>query len=368
MNDMIKAEREKILSRKPTKILFMIGMILIATYFFLFQFGYRSVFYNYDTGKMDTVSGFAAIEQRKETANMFAGKLTSDTLAHIEQKITEAKAATTTRDENSAFSAIHVYRDQAAILEYMTELGGKMKSIEEAYPYHSSVILGYCDGWDKMLSGMGSVLSILMCLLVIVTLSPVFSEEYSCHTDSVIYAARYGKTKLVTAKMIASLETIIGTYAIFMLFHAALYMGIYGVQGWNVSIQSSLHYASSTYSLTFLQMFLISVVLNLLGMIAMTIITLFISAKLNTPVSALIASCVVCFLPVLFDFTESVPLLQKLQEICPIFMLHMNGIFATVKTYMGIQQPVIMFFFNLCLICVFCFGVKSTAKKHQVMG
>lgn len=368
MNDMIKAERGKIISKKPTKILFVMGIILIVAYFFLFQFGYTSVFYNYDTGKMDTVSGFAAIEQRKETANMFAGKLTPDLLTLMEQRITEAQTATATKDENSAFSALHVYRDQAAILEYMTEPDGEMKSIEEAYPNHESIILGYCDGWDKMLSSMGNVLAILLCLLVVITLSPVFSEEYSCHTDSVIYAARYGKTKLVTAKIIASLETVIGMYIVFMLLNAALYMGTYGAQGWNVNIQSSLHYASSAYDLTFLQMFLISVALNILGLIAMTIITLFISAKLNAPVTALIASCVVCFLPVLFDFSESVPLLQKLQEVCQIFMLHMNGVFTTVKTYMGIQQPVIMFLFNLCLICLFYFLIRNTTKKHQVMG
>ena len=169
MNDMIKAEREKILSRKQTKILFITGVILIIAYFFLFQFNYSSVFYNYDTGKMDTVSGFAAIEQRKENADIFAGELTPEILTLMEQ--------------NSAFSALHVYRDQTAILEYMTEPDGKMQSIEEAYPNHKSVVLGYCDGWDKMLSSMGSILAILLCLLVVITLSPVFSEEYACHTD-----------------------------------------------------------------------------------------------------------------------------------------------------------------------------------------
>ena len=46
---------------------------------------------------MDTVSGFAAIEQRKETANMFAGKLTPDLLTLMEQRITEAQTATATR-------------------------------------------------------------------------------------------------------------------------------------------------------------------------------------------------------------------------------------------------------------------------------
>ena len=37
MNDMIKAEREKILSRKQTKILFITGVILIIAYFFCFN-------------------------------------------------------------------------------------------------------------------------------------------------------------------------------------------------------------------------------------------------------------------------------------------------------------------------------------------
>lgn len=43
MNDMIKAEREKILSRKQTKILFITGVILIVAYFFLFHFNAKWV-------------------------------------------------------------------------------------------------------------------------------------------------------------------------------------------------------------------------------------------------------------------------------------------------------------------------------------
>ena len=368
MNDMIKAEREKILSRKSTKFLFIMGIALIAANFFFFQFNYSSVFYNYDTGKMDSTKGFAAIEQRKEIAELFEGELTENTLSVIQQRIADAETLTAGQDENSSFSAVQVYRDQAAILDYMTNPDGSLKSLDEAYPNSHSIILGYCDGWDKMLSGMGSVLSILMCLFVVITLSPVFAEEYSYHTDSVIYSARYGRTKLVTAKVIASLETVIGMYAIFLLFNFALYGGIYGLQGWNVSIQSSFHYTSSTYNLNFLQMFLCSVALNIWGIVALTIITLFLSAKMNTPVSALIISCGICFLPVLFDFTDSVPLLQKTQEICPIFMLHINGVFSTMKTYMGITQPIAMVILNLVAILIFFMLTKSTSKRHQVTG
>lgn len=105
----------------------------------------------------------------------------------------------------------------------------------------------------------------MICLIVVITLSPVFSEEYALHTDSIIYSARYGRTKLTTSKIIAALEVVIGTYLLYLLLNLVLYGCTYGLQGWNVSIQSSLHYASSIYNLTFLQMFFISVILNILG-------------------------------------------------------------------------------------------------------
>lgn len=368
MNEMIKAERNKICSRKQTRMLFIAGAILIIAYFFFFQFNYQNVFYNYNLGKMESASGFSAIEQRKEIAAMFEGELSQSTLLAMQQKIDEAKQVTVGQDENSAFSALHVYRDQAAILEYLTNSDGSLKSLGTAYPNNQTVILGYCDGWDKLLSGLGSVLSIMICLIVVITLSPVFAEEYALHTDCVIYSSRYGRTKLTTAKIIAALEVVIGTYLLYLILNLILYGSTYGLQGWNVSIQSSLHYASSMYNLTFLQMFFISVILNILGIAALTTITLFLSAKMGSPVTALIISCIVCFSPVLFDFSDSIPVLQKMQQICPIFMLHANGVFSTMKTYFGMSQPNFMIIFNVGLIFAFYILTKNVSKKHQVMG
>ena len=236
MNEMIKAERNKICSRKQTRMLFIAGVVLIVAYFFFFQFSYQNVFYDYDLEKMALASGFTAIEQRKEVAEIFEGKLSQNTLFTMQEKIDQAKQATVGQDENSAFSAVHVYRDQAAILEYLTNSDGSFKSLETAYPNSRSVTLGYCDGWDKLLSGMGSILSIMICLIVVITLSPVFSEEYALHTDSIIYSAQYGRTKLTTAKIIAALEVVIGTYLLYLLLNLVLYGCTYGLQGWNVSI------------------------------------------------------------------------------------------------------------------------------------
>ena len=86
MNEMIKAERNKICSRKQTRMLFLAGVVLIVAYFFFFQFNYQNVFYDYDLEKMALASGFTAIEQRKEVAEIFEGKLSQNTLLTMQEK------------------------------------------------------------------------------------------------------------------------------------------------------------------------------------------------------------------------------------------------------------------------------------------
>ena len=103
MNDMIKAEREKILSRKPSRFLFIMGIVLIVANFFFFQFNYNSAFYNYDSGEIDFVNGFDAIKQRKEIAALFEGELTERTLSMIQQKIDDAENITAGRDKDTFF-------------------------------------------------------------------------------------------------------------------------------------------------------------------------------------------------------------------------------------------------------------------------
>lgn len=72
---------------------------------------------------------------------------------------------------------------------------------------------------------MGSILSIMICLIVVITLSPVFSEEYALHTDSIIYSARYGRTKLTTAKMLAyKLEVVVAI--LYFVFKFGYYLNL----------------------------------------------------------------------------------------------------------------------------------------------
>ena len=74
-------------------MLFLAGVVLIVAYFFFFQFNYQNVFYDYDLEKMALASGFTAIEQRKEVAEIFEGKLSQNTITYYARKNRPSKTS-----------------------------------------------------------------------------------------------------------------------------------------------------------------------------------------------------------------------------------------------------------------------------------
>ncbi len=70
-------------------MLFLAGVVLIVSYFFFFQFNYQNVFYDYDLEKMALASGFTAIEQRKEVAEILKEKLSQNTYLLCKKKSTK---------------------------------------------------------------------------------------------------------------------------------------------------------------------------------------------------------------------------------------------------------------------------------------
>lgn len=67
----------------------------------------------------------------------------------------------------------------------------------------NSLQIGYTRGWETTLLSIES-LFLIMGFLIIVAVSPVFSEEYGCGMDALLLTGKYGKTKCITAKIMAS--------------------------------------------------------------------------------------------------------------------------------------------------------------------
>lgn len=88
-------------------------------------------------------------------------------------------------------------------------------------------------------------------LAVCIVIAPVFSGEYQAGTDAVILSAKYGKTKLTTAKIVASYLFGFAAFTLHIIVAFGLPLVAFGVDGWNLPLQ--INGTTVPYPLTFLQ-------------------------------------------------------------------------------------------------------------------
>lgn len=160
-------------------------------------------------------------------------------------------------------------------------------NVEEPYQY------GYHEGWTTI---VGSFELLMFALLAVcIVLAPVFSGEYQAGTDAVILSARYGKTKLTTAKIIASLLFGLLAFSLHVVVAFGIPLAAFGMDGWNLPLQ--IAGTTVPYPFTFLQATLINLGVVYLVLIAMIGLTLFLSAKMKSPYIVLTVLVPVLFIP-----------------------------------------------------------------------
>lgn len=152
---------------------------------------------------------------------------------------------------------------------------------------------GYYEGWNVIISCFE--LLVFAILAICIVIAPVFSGEYQSGTDAVILSAKYGKTKLTTGKIVASL--LFGTIA--FVLHIVIACGLpliaFGTDGWNLPLQ--IANTTVPYSLTFLQAVFMNIGIIYLILHAMISLTLLLSAKMKTPYLVLIVLVPILFIP-----------------------------------------------------------------------
>lgn len=159
--------------------------------------------------------------------------------------------------------------------------------VDEPFQY------GYYKGWEIIISSFE--LLILALLAVCIVIAPVFSGEYQAGTDVLILSAKYGKTKLTTAKLIASYLFSILAFTLHVVVAFALPLTAFGFDGWNLPLQ--IVNTTIPYPFTFLQAVLVN--LGVVYLVLFTIIglTLLLSAKMKSPYLVLMVLVPVLFIP-----------------------------------------------------------------------
>lgn len=152
---------------------------------------------------------------------------------------------------------------------------------------------GYYEGWEVIISSFELLMFALLAVCIVV--APVFSGEYQAGTDAVILSAKYGKTKLTTAKIAASLLFGTAAFILHIVVACGLPLATFGADGWNLPLQ--IANTTIPYPLTFLQAALINIGIIYLVLLAMVGLTLLLSAQLKSPYLVLIILVPILFIP-----------------------------------------------------------------------
>lgn len=187
---------------------------------------------------------------------------------------------------------------------------------------------GWAGGWDNILDCASFL--VFAIFAVCVTVTPLFASEYREGTDAVLLAARYGRGKLVGAKLIAA---IIYATVLFIL-GAAIICGVslacYGAEGATLPIQN--YSLVSPYALTMVQACMRFIGLFYVVMLGMLALTLALSACLGSVLPVMVIDVVVLFVSAMLP-TSGNGLLTHVFMLFPMGLRSAFDVFVALFSY-----------------------------------
>lgn len=234
----------------------------------------------------------------------------------------------------------------------------KNSAVVEPFQY------GYYRGWEIIISAFE--LLMFAVLAVCIVIAPVFSGEYQAGTDAVILSGKYGKTRLITAKILASLLFGVSAFTLHVIVAFALPLAAFGIDGWNLPLQ--INGTTIPYSLTFLEGTLVNLGVIYLVLTAMIGLTLFLSSKMKSPYLVLIIVVPALFLPMFLSPNGTSGLLNLL-----IFLTPYQSLVPRFGSYISYQfGPAVFDAFTMMAIVYAVLALvllplaRLGFRKHQV--
>ena len=223
---------------------------------------------------------------------------------------------------------------------------------------------GYHKGWEIIHTNFE--LLIFAVLACCITIAPVFAGEYQAGTDAVILAGKYGKTKLITAKITASMLFGVLAFLVHLIVAFGIPLAFFGTDGWDLPLQ--VLGLTIPYPWTISEAVLRNTAVILLVLIAMLALTLFLSAKMKSPFPVLAVLIPVLIVPMFFTPSGASGLFNQI-----LFLLPYRSMVPEIGKYIsyqfggfvaGLLEVRAVFYVILTLIFIpFC---RHAFKKHQV--
>lgn len=225
---------------------------------------------------------------------------------------------------------------------------------------------GYAEGWRMLIYSISWGVIIMMA--VCIGISPVFAGEYQTKCDSILLCMRYGKNRLVLAKIIASILHATILYWGLTIMYTGIHLGALGIDGWNLPIQSHYSDPSISYDLTVLQAYGLALLMGYVMTLGLTGFVLLVSSLLKNPYGVIITAFATLCVPLFLSMGRGGYLYKHLLGLLPEKIDTFGFDYYLVYRVGGLTLtwPVAAIIVNgICAVILSCFAYRSF-RRHQV--
>lgn len=245
------------------------------------------------------------------------------------------------------------YTDQEK--DYWIEKSSKVET-----PFEYDFYYGWSNTFNSYQMTVVTIIAVCICL------SSIFSGEYQSGADNIILTSKYGKSKAITAKIIASIIFATIVFVVYLIFSVGSVLLMFGTDGWNLPIQ--IMNILSVYPLTFLEAFLYNVGISYAILLGMVGLTLFLSSKLKGSIAVFIIDIAIIMIPSFFRITSQFGLWNKTLLLMPYNSIFNN--FSRMVSYqfgsLVIDLPLMTILTYLVLMFITFILARRIFRKHQV--
>jgi hypothetical protein len=299
-------------------------------------------------------SGFPTIEAgRRSRFNKSVQDAEKDQNAWVSQ-LDEYRQAVETASQKYGKSSFE-YRDAALRYNMLKQL--PMPGVYFIYP------------WKEVIQFPASSGFLILVAMILLGISPLFSDEYTTGVDALILSSKQGKRKLARVKIFAGMIYCIAAALLFVLVYTAGSAAVLGTIGKDAPLQSI--YFDSPYSLTISQFFLIEILIFVIAGVFFGLLVMLISAlSKNALIPFFICGCLIG-LPMIFErmgVTFPAPFAwiedfnyTKLIRVFELFIGYKSyNIFGSPVLYLPVAIVVFSSYLSLCCFLrpAFSNGIK----------
>jgi ABC-type transport system involved in multi-copper enzyme maturation permease subunit len=232
----------------------------------------------------------------------------------------------------------------------------------------------YSKGPSNMIDMIYTFGFVITAFMLIIGISPIFSGEYSSGMDQFLLSSKYGRSKVVTAKILSAITFTISVIAGWFALSAAYSIYTYGWQGWSAPLQKIHEHFYAPYPLTLDASYIIIMSMHIIAAIGFTLLVVFVSSICKKGIISLLISGFIFGVPFAIDVAfaglENTVWINKLLKLSTYQLMKVKSQFIGFDTYnlfgIPILYPIMAVALSLVTAIICWYLTKWVMRRKQV--